>query len=77
MNGGNSLPRLEDIVAEVFRGDRGRLSRAEIQVRIKELDHPALIRLAAAMPEGNYERYQAYAVLDQIDREEGLWRAAT
>lgn len=66
------------MVNRIFTGDRERLSRAEIQVRVKELDLPALTGLAEAMPEGNYERYQVYAVLDQIDREERLvWRTAT
>lgn len=77
MNGDAAPPRLADVVDEIFRGDRHRLTRAEIQVRVKEFDLPALTSLAEAMPEGTYEPHQVFAVLDQIDREEGLvWRAA-
>jgi hypothetical protein len=77
VNGDIAQPRLEDVVNEIFRGGRDRLTRAEIQVRVKELDLPAVATLASSMPEGTYERYQVFAVLDQIDREEGLvWRAA-
>lgn len=74
MNGEVSPPALADLVDEIFRYRPDRLSRAEIQVRIKELEQPLLARLAAALPEGTYERYQAYAVLDQIDREQTLLR---
>jgi hypothetical protein len=67
---------LRDVVDEIFRGQRERLSRAEIQRRIGDLDTPALTKLAGQLPEGNYERHQAYAVLDLIDREQGRWPAA-
>jgi hypothetical protein len=76
VNGDVSPPALADLVDEVFRAGPDRLSRAEIQIRVKEMEQPILSRLAAAMPEGNYEHYQAHAVLDQIEREEGLWRTA-
>jgi hypothetical protein len=73
---------LRDVVGEVFRGQPERLSRAEIQRRIEDLkpigdlDTPALAKLAGQLPEGNYERHQAYAVLDLIDREQGRRPAA-
>jgi len=73
---------LRNVVDKIFRGQRERLSRAEIQRRIGDLepigdlDTPALIKLAGQLPEGNYERHQAYAVLDLIDREQGRWPAA-
>lgn len=73
----NDAPRptvLRELVSEVF-GDDDRLTRGEIQQRAADLDLPAPLRTPVdALPDGTYEPRQAYQVLAEIQREEGVWR---
>lgn len=65
-------PQLDGLLDLIFQAGGERLSRGEIRRRVRDLGLPvALTRLVDALPAGNYERYQMYAVLDQIRREGG------
>lgn len=65
---------LRELVGEVF-GDDERLSRAEIQHRATGMALSTPLRTPVeTMPDGVYEPQQAYLVMAEIQREEGLWR---
>lgn len=69
-----TLTRLPELLQETYHGPE-RLTRDELQRRSGELDlAPKLRRLVDALPDGEYDRDQAGAVLERVQREEGMWR---
>lgn len=71
------LTRLHDLLNEVFRG-RERLTSREIHLRAGGMDlSPVLRRLVDTIPDGEYDRERAGAVLQRIQHEEGMWRDET
>lgn len=74
MNDVSRPTTLRELVGDVF-GDDERLTRGEIQRRADGMDLPfPMPVLVDSLPDGTYESHQAYQVLAEIQREEGLWR---
>lgn len=65
-----NVQTIEDMLGQVFRNQE-RLTRRELQQRIAQLHpSPRIENLAQALPDGAYDRYQAGAVLTQIQEEQ-------
>lgn len=70
-------PTVSTLLGALFH-DRDRLTRTEIQQRTAGLDLPDPLRATVeALPEGEYDRARADAVMRRIQREEGYWRDPT